>query len=223
MMLYGEEAVSALEHCSLMRSWIGVDVLQSMIELNIDCLALLAEQAQTPAAQSNVMLRQYRELWRQLDTLAQRLVAATPFLLLDVGFADASRWVPVPQPLVSDGEAVVDTPFFTIPRAVDVAHQVFHYVWDLSRTQERAARVLTAAPSRTTRLIRTLTIGQVHELGERHAGWLLPRWHKRAKIWRAILTAAASHDLPALEHARQHGLSLIAAEARMAMAVDSGP
>lgn len=223
MMMLQRQVSSALEHCNLVGSWIGRDVLRSMVELNADVLELLAEQAQEPTAQSNVMLRQYREQWRQLDAPARAHLAGTSFLLLDLGFTDPARWAaPVKEAVVRDRDPTCQTPFFTVPAAQAVACRAFYYAWDLSRTQENAARVLLAMTPRCAALVRELTVGQIHGLAEQHADWLVPRWHKRAKIWRDILTAAAAHDVNALERARSHGHDLIAAEARAAMG-RSGP
>ena len=54
----------------------------------------------------------------------------------------------------------------------------------------------------------------VHELAERGAGWLRPRWLKRVRLWRQMLVAAAEDDAAALERSRVHGLQMMAAEVR---------
>ena len=195
--------------------WIGAIAARSLLELNEQVLELLAEQSAAPVSQSNTLLRLFGELWRQLDHLARKRLAACPFLLVDLGFTDASRWQ-LNGSQVRDLEAAAYAPFFTVQRGQAVARQVFAYAWDLARTQEAAARVLLAMPPHCTRLISSLTIRQIHELAEAHPDWLMPRWHKRAKIWRNLLQAAATGEGIALVRARNHGYDLMEADCREA-------
>jgi hypothetical protein len=212
-----ERADGGIERCSLAGSWIAPDAIRSLLELNRDCLELLAEQAATQSAQSNVVLRQHRELWLRLSPSARDRLAACPFLLADLGFADARRWTGSTS-LVRDRETLVYAPFFTVPRAAVLARQVFSYAWDLSRTQEPAARILLAMPAHCTGLISSLTVRQIHELAEVHVDWLIPRWHRKAKVWREMLIAAGAGESVGLQRAHNHGYDLIEAEARAASA-----
>src|SRR5437763_16844725 len=49
----------------------------------------------------------------------------------------------------------------------------------------------------------------------------LPRWPTRVRVWRELLLAAAAGEAPALERARLHGLTLLAAEARGSLSARS--
>lgn len=221
MMNRDDEVRCAFEHCSLAHSWIDAAAIRSMLEMNLECLDLLAGQAAEPASQSNLMLRQYRELWRHVAQPARERVAATPFLLLDLGFADERRWMALPA-RVEDSEPAVYAPFFTVPGAAVLARKVFVYAWDLTRTQEAAARLILAMPAHCTTLMTQLTVRRLDELAERHPDWLLPRWHRRGKVWRDILLAASASGNAALERARNHGYDLIEAEVRAAALIARG-
>jgi len=199
-------------------SWQRAETLESLVELNEQCLELLAEQAMVRTAQSNLMLRQIGELWRTLDASARRRAAACPYLLVDAGFADPHRWRWIGGHHVSDRESLPDASFFTVPRAVAVARLVFTYAWYLARTQNAAARLVLGMPGHCTSVIGGCTLRQIHELAERHSGWLKPRWPTRVKVWRELLLAAASGEGIALERARMHGLQLLAAELRSSTA-----
>jgi hypothetical protein len=51
------------------------------------------------------------------------------------------------------------------------------------------------------------------------ADWLRPRWPARVQVWRELLLAAVSGEVAALERARLWGLTLLAAEVRLAPGV----
>jgi hypothetical protein len=204
------------EVASLAASWLRSEAFESLVELNAQCLQLLAEQALTREGQGNLLLRQVADIWRALDSSARRRAAACPYLLVDVGFSDSSRWRWADGRHVNDGAPANYASFFTVPRAPGVARQVFIYAWHLARTQNAAARLLLGMPAHCTNLIGACTLPQIHELAERHPEWLKPRWPSRVKVWRELLLAAASGEGVALERARMHGLQLLAADSRAA-------
>src|ERR1700749_2507031 len=72
------------------------DAFNSLVELNEQCLALFAEQAQLANTNGNTVFREFSAIWRTLDAEARRRAASCPYLLLDAGFSDVSRWRPLP-------------------------------------------------------------------------------------------------------------------------------
>jgi hypothetical protein len=209
-----EELIGEL--AGLTTSWLRSEAFDSLVELNGQCLELLAEQALAQSAQSNLLLRQVGEIWRTLDAAARRRAAACPYLLVDAGFADPSRWRWIEGRHVSEAAPAPYPSFFTVPRALTVARQVFMYAWHLARSRNAAAQLLLGVPTHCTHLISACTLPQIHELAERHPEWMRPRWPNRVKVWRELLLAAASGEVVALENARMHGLQLLAAECRTA-------
>jgi hypothetical protein len=191
-------------------------VFDSLIELNGQCLELLAEQAFVPVSQSNLLLRQIGDIWRTLDTDARVRAATCPYLLVDVGFSDPLRWRWVGGQHIGDAARVTYGSFFTVPRSLTVARQVFIYAWHLARSRSAAAQLLLGMPPQCTQLISACTLPQIHDLAERYPDWLRPRWPNRIKVWRELLLAAGSGEIIALESARMHGLQLLAAECRNA-------
>ncbi len=188
-------------------------MLESLLEINRECLALFAEQATASAFESHPTLRQIADLARALDERACWRAAACPFLLVDAGFADPERWQRGAGPRVADSECFPSAPFFSVPRASELARLVLVYAWSLVLTERSAARLVLGIHPRCARLLSDCTVPQVHELAQSHAGWLRPRWLVRAKFWRALLLAAAEGDDPSLERVRIHGVQLLAAEA----------
>jgi hypothetical protein len=208
-------------------AWLPPETLTSLTELNELGLAVLAEQAAARTSQPSLLLRQIGELWRALDAPARRRAAACPYLLLDAGFADPERWQAraapgASEPGVGDGArdgtaregSYLASGFFTVPAAAPLARLVFMYAWHLARSQSAAARLLLGMPGASAALIAQLSLLQIEALAESHREWLKPRWPARVKVWRELLQAAAAGEGPALERARLHGLTLLAAEAR---------
>jgi hypothetical protein len=190
------------------------ETLESLLELNELCLALLAEQAAARTAPASLLLREVAELWRVLDAAARRRAATCPYLLVDAGFADPLRWRRPSALGVGDTGQPAYATFFTVPGATEVARLVFTYAWHLARSQSAAARLLLGMSAPCAALIGHCSLRQIHALAETHQAWLKPRWPARVQVWRELLLAAASGEAPVLERARLHGLTLLAADAR---------
>jgi hypothetical protein len=196
------------------RPWLHAEVLETLTELNEQCLQLLAEQAAVRSSQPHPLLRELAELWGGLDGGSRRRAAACPYLILDAGFADPRRWRSATGHEVHEREQAGFAAFFTVPGVTGVARQVYMYAWHLARTQSIAARVAYGMPRHCSTLIAGYSLRQIHELAERQSGWLRPRWAGRVNLWREFLLTATSGEGFALERARMHGLQLLAAELR---------
>jgi len=205
----GEEALLAA-------SWLRADTLESLAELNELGLALLAEQAAAAGAPGSTLLREVGTVWRTLDAPARRRAAACPYLLLDGGFGDCERWRRAAPPEVGDGARAAGPAFFTVPGTLEVARLLFTYAWHLARAESAVARVLLGMPPGCAALIGGCTLRRIQALAERHPQWLRPRWPSHPQMWRELLLAAGSGEARALERARLHGLTMLAAEARSA-------
>jgi hypothetical protein len=128
------------------------------------------------------------------------------------------RWQVPPAPQVGDAGGHRYTCYFTVPAAAEVARLVFIYAWHLARSQAAAARLLLGMPASSAALIGQYTLRQIQTLAENHLDWLRPRWPARVQVWRELLLAAVSGEVAALERARLWGLTLLAAEVRLAPA-----
>jgi hypothetical protein len=218
----GMDGGPAGEEERLTASWLRAGTLESLTELNELSLALLAEQAAGGGAQPPGLLREVSVLWRALDAPGRRRAAACPYLLLDGGFADRERWRQ-PAPQVGDSSRPARAAFFTVPGTIEVARLLFTYAWYLARVEGAAARLLLGMPPGCAALIGACTLRHIHTLAERHPEWLRPRWPAHPEVWRELLLAAASGETRALELARLHGLTMLAAEARLTAATPSPP
>jgi hypothetical protein len=192
--------------------WPCAETLKTVAELNEQCLELLAEQAALRSPSAPPMFHELQDSWSQLDGAARKRAAACPYLLLDAGFCDPYRWRWVGGPRVGDREPGAYSAFFSVPGAVNVAHQIFTNAWYIVRTQPSGAPLYLGMPPHCVALLRACTMRQVTELANQHAGWLRPRWTGRVRIWRELLESAISGDGPLLEMARLHGVQLLAME-----------
>lgn len=204
----GEEARRAA-------AWLGAATLESLAELNEAGLSLLAEQA-TVAAEPRALLREVGALWRTLDPAARRRAAAAPYLFLDGGFGDPERWQHSAGREVADPGRASQPAFFTVPATVEVARLHFTFAWHLARAQSAAARLLLGMLPGCAALIAGCTLRRMNTLAERHPEWLRPRWPSHPELWRQLLVAAGAGEGRALERARLHGVTMLAAEVRAA-------
>ena len=209
----------AEEGATLAAGWLRAGVLDSLLELNELCLALLVEQAAVRSGPPSGLLQQLGELWRGLDAAARHRAATCPYLLLDAGFADSFRWQVPATRQVGDAGSDRYTCYFTVPATIEVARLVFIYAWHLARSQAAAARLLLGMPAPSATVIAHYTLPQIQALAASHPDWLRPRWPARVQVWRELLLAASGGESAALERARLRGLTLLAAEARLAPAV----
>ncbi|HVS78541.1 MAG TPA: hypothetical protein VHE11_16490 [Steroidobacteraceae bacterium] len=208
------EVLMALELRAVSRAcWLRREMLQALAEVNHRCLGLLAEQVLAPGPQSAPALRQVGELWRALDERSRWQAAACPYLLIDACFGEPQRWQRLGGPRVGDGHCLPHASFFTVPQTTEIARMVFVYAWSLVVNHSAGARLILGIHPQCASLLGACTVPQVHELAERNAGWLRPRWLKQARLWRQMLVAAAEDDAVALERSRMQGLQMLAAEA----------
>ncbi|GAC1451280.1 MAG: hypothetical protein PVSMB6_00340 [Steroidobacteraceae bacterium] len=204
------------ESALLAPGWLRPETLESLLELNELAFALLVEQAAERGAPGSTVVSAVSAVWRRLDAAARRRAASCPYLLLDAGFADAQRWSGAAGAQVSDVHAG-PAPFFTVRGALEAARLVFTYAWHLARTQPAAARLLLGMRAPCAAALARCSLRQAFALADSHAAWLRPRWSGRPEVWQELLAAAASGEELALERARLHGLTLLAAESRVAV------
>jgi len=196
------------------QSWLHAKALDTLAELNEQCLELLCDQAASPGRARPVLLAGLEALWRGLDTAARRRAARCPFLLLDAGFMGTGSLPWQREPGVRDLDRP-DIPgaFFTVPRTIQVARLVLTYAWHLARSESAAARLFLGMSSQCAERVAACTLRQVIQVAESEPRLLEPRWPERLGVWRELLVAAASTEPSAMDRFRMRGLQLLAAQA----------
>lgn len=196
------------------RSWLHGETLESLTELNDQCLELLTEHASIGNATGPPLLHDLRDLWATLDVGARQRAAGCPYLIVDPGFADPRNWASGNSIHESHHGAASMPLFFIGTRAGNLLRLALTYGWHLARSRPAAARVLLGMSPLCAERIAGCTLRQIACLADQHPEWLQPRWSARVPVWRELLGAAICGDEAALERARLRGLQLLAAEAR---------
>jgi len=197
------------------RSWLRLDALDALAEINEQCLELMSEQAACPASSSPALLVELRALWCGLDAAARRRAARCPVLLVDAGFMRSARWERLHERRIHDRERTLfPAAFFTVPRTIAVARLVLAYGWHLARGESAAARLFLGMSAPCAELIAACTLRTVIQLAESRPDLLRPRWAERPRVWRDLLTSALTEEPSGLECMRMRGMQLLAAEAR---------
>lgn len=210
---------AALAGKPLAQPWLGDETLSALAALNEQCLRLLVEEAAAAdPTRAHPLLRDLAQLWPKLEPGALKRAAGCPYLLLDTGFADSSRWMWAHGHQVLERERGPAVPFFTVPRASAVMRKVLTYGWHLAQSREAAARLLLGMSAPCVKLVGSCTLSQLDDLAEKHPAWLQPRWPQRVRIWRELLLAATAGEGPSLQQVRLRGLQILAADARAAAA-----
>ena len=185
--------------------WNGTPSIGLAHQLNEQCIELLFDLAANLSYQAlpPFMLRN-RDLWRLLDVEARRLVAAFPFVVVDLRFKDADWWrevIGIP-PMTS----VDATPFS------DLAVETLLFARQSAREDIVVAKAMFAMTSPVASLVASLTLQQVRAIAVGHARELRVRWERDAEFWRDLLVACRAGDEAAMAAARRQGKLLFCGE-----------
>jgi len=207
LLRYENKPEDAVWFDGLVPSHIEQSAMGTLLDLNCQCLELLAEQSLAKCSQGRP-LTEVGDLCSRLTARARARAAAVPFLLLDAGFGNPRLW----HGIYTDQRPKSLESFFTVSRAPAVARQVAIFAWHLAQSKQFDAKLLLGLQAERTSVIRSYTLPEIHKLVEDSSAWLSPRWPTRVCFWRSLLLAAASGEFKALEAARLQGFQLMAAD-----------
>lgn len=204
---YENKPEDAVWFDGLVPAHIEQGAMGSLLELNCQCLELLAEQSLAKFPRGCPLV-EVGDLCGRLSARARARAAAVPFLLLDAGFGNPRLW----HGIYTDKRPKSFESFFTLSRAQEVARQVAIFVWHLAQSKQFDAALLLGLQAERTRVIGSYTFLEMHKLVTGSSAWLSPRWPYQSGFWRNLLLAAGSGEFKLLEAARLHGLQLMAAD-----------
>ena len=190
------------------------EMLQALRELNLECLELLAAQSRA-ASRRDFPLGELIELWNGLDSAARDRAVDYPYLLFNAGFADPQRWRQPAEAQINEERDESYETFFTVPAAVQVAHQVFVHAWSAVREHPTNAILTLGMHPQCAKLIAAHTPVSLHRAVERHWTWLRPRWLDRPQVWQELLLGGLEGG-ETRASALVHGLRLVTAEIAVA-------
>ncbi|MEY4761588.1 MAG: hypothetical protein RLZZ200_1444 [Pseudomonadota bacterium] len=191
-------------------NWLNGDALQPLREINGQCIELLCAMAERGEG-SLPLLQSLSPLWRMLSRDARQRLASCPWLLVDAGFGDATRWRQLTENRVGDQPREWRVPCLGGDRGLALARRVMTYGWHLARSNRSAARIVLGMSPANIERIGSLSLRELDIASEYCPGWVRPRWENQVAVWRRLLSAASGADEPALQRAGLHGIQLIAA------------
>jgi len=189
--------------------WLADGSLDSVAEINTQCLEFLASMAAAP--RRDPAMAAQLACWGELGGEARARLAASPYLLADAGFDDEPRWQLLAQRMVHDLPPVQVEPVFVGPGAGDFIRRVLMFAWHLARANRQLARVVLGMTPGVATRIAALRLQDLDWLAQHRPGWVRPRWEKQPRMWRHLLLAARDPDRDQLTHVSLRGLQLMAA------------
>jgi hypothetical protein len=199
----------ATGHQWLAGRWLADGSLDSVAEINMQCLEYLGAMAATAPVPGAGAVHQAG--WRDLTAGARAALAASPYLLADAGFDDEPRWQALEQRMVNDLPLAHTEPAFVGQGAGDFIRRVLVFGWHLARANRQLARVVLGMSPEVATRVAALRLQDLDWLALHRPGWVRPRWEKQPRVWRHLLLAARDPDHGHLTQVSLRGLQLMAA------------
>ena len=193
--------------------WLADGSMESVAEINAQCLDFLCALAAQPPRRLPEMFTGQLAVWRDLTATARAQLAASPYLLVDAGFDSESRWLLPAHRMVQDAHPMAPEPVFAGPGAEAFVHNVLVFGWHLARANRQLARVVLGMTPACAARVASLRLRDVDWIARHQPGWVRPRWERQPRVWRHLLSAASEPDAALLAQVSLRGLQLLAAAA----------
>jgi hypothetical protein len=193
--------------------WLADGSLDSVFEINLQCLEYLVSMAGAGPASCPMLLAGPRSIWRDLPVAQCKRLAASPYLLVDAAFGDESRWCCLTDRMVQDVPAQYAEPVFVGQGAEYFVRRVLVFGWHLARANRQLARVVLGMSPPCAERIAQLRLQDLDWLAQHRPGWVRPRWERQPRIWQHLMLAARESDGELLTRVSLRGLQLMAASA----------
>jgi hypothetical protein len=151
------------------------------------------------------------QIWQCLSSPAKAQLAASPYLLVDAGFGDESRWQGLGSHSVRDLRRELAAPVFEGEGANSFVRRVLMYAWHLARSHRQLARVVLGLTPQCAAHLSSLTLRDLDWVAEHQPGCVRPRWDRQPRVWRHLLLAAQENDSQLLTQVSLRGIQLLAA------------
>jgi hypothetical protein len=194
----------------LANEWLTDGSLESVQEINSQCLELLANGAEAKPLGSGGA-EQRLPVWSEVPTRAREQLAFSPYLLVDAGFADEARWRTLHELSVHDLPRAQLQPAFSGPGADVFIRRVLVFGWHMSKANPQLARILLGMTSGCAARLAALRLRELDWLADSRPGWVRLRWESQPAVWRHLIASALHNDPGRLTHASLRGLQMLAA------------
>jgi hypothetical protein len=190
--------------------WLADGTLDSVAEINHQCLDYLAAMAAAGSSSCPALFSSLRPAWLAMPESLRARLAASPCLLVDAAFDDESRWHCLAPRMVQDLPVQYAEPVFTGPGAGDFVRRVLVFGWHLARANRQLARVVLGMAPACAERIAHLRLQDLDWLAEYRPGWVRPRWERQPRVWQHLLLAAQESEGELLTQVSLRGLQLMA-------------
>ncbi len=191
--------------------WLSDGSLDAVADINRQCIDLLAAMAAEDARYCPSLFAGQTNCWVHLPDDARQRLAASPWLLVDAGFDEVSRWRCLEQRVVHDLPPQYAEPVFVGEGVGDFIRQVLILGWHLARAERQLARVVLGMSAPCAERISQLRLQDLYWLATHRPGWVRPRWERQPQVWRHLLIAARNPASTALTQVGLRGVQLMAA------------
>lgn len=163
--------------------------LAPVFELNRLLIDALVEAASRPAFEVRSRLASTLQTpWAHLTPVARERLSRCPICFVDVGFGDDARWAGI----ATQADAQLGLGEIVFPRlqALQLAYQTLTLAWTMARSDLEGARLIFGMTRKSARVILKAGIQTIHQVAERHAGWVRPAWDDQSAIWHHLISMA---------------------------------
>jgi hypothetical protein len=196
--------------------------MEAVAEINAQCLEYLCALAAEPSRRLPDMFGSHADAWRDLSAAARAQLSSSPYLLVDAGFDDESRWLLTARRMVNDVPPAASEPVFNGPGAEAFIRAVLVLGWHLARANRQLARVVLGMTPACAVRIASLRLLDLDWVVRHHPEWVRPRWERQPRVWRHLLGAAREPETGLLTQVSLRGLQLLAANVLAVRAVARG-
>ena len=163
--------------------------LAPVFELNRLLLDALVDASFRPASEVRPRLvSTLQGPLTQLTPTARSRLSRCPICFVDVGFHDDERWAAV----ATQSDARHGSQEIVFPRlqALQLAYQTLTLAWTIARANLEGACLIFGMTRKLARVIAKAGIQMMHEVAERHTGWVRPAWDDQSAIWHHLIAMA---------------------------------
>ncbi len=190
--------------------WLSDGSLDAVADINAQCIGFLADMAASDARHCPALFAGQSAFWSGLPERAKQRLAAAPWLLVDGGFNELSRWRHLESRMVHDLPAQFAEPVFVGAGVADFVRRVLILGWHLARADRQVARVVLGMSGPCAERIAQLRLQDLDWLALHRPGWVRPRWERQPQVWRHLLLAARDPGSAQLTQVSLRGLQLMA-------------
>jgi hypothetical protein len=149
-----------------------------------------------------------QELWQRCDAGAVRRLSVSPYLLLDLGFAQQGQWHSLrPEGVMDQGAR---DSYFRGAAGIALLRRTLHLAWHVARSNRFMAGVVLGMHPAVAACLAAKGLKELEGLAELAPSWMVPRWERQPLVWRQMIQAACTGQPSALRAVYMRGWQLLA-------------